>query len=130
MLNINTSKNQSTEANGALYIPTYGTITKLLPDVTQYYKNITSAIDANARTQRDVQVWTVQKEAQSYNRKTLEPGIGAWKDRVPDDLPMIHTTAAPLRWSTGRVHKLQAPRLDMRIQGSQNSPASGDANAK
>jgi len=38
-----------------------GTITKLSPDVTQYYKNITSSIDANARIQRDVQLWTIQK---------------------------------------------------------------------
>jgi len=31
------------------------TITKLSQDVTQYYKNITSPIGANARIQRDVQ---------------------------------------------------------------------------
>jgi len=29
-------------------------ITKLSPDVTQYYKNITSPISASARIQRDV----------------------------------------------------------------------------
>jgi len=32
------------------------TITKLSPDVTQYYKNITSPIGTNARIQRDEQV--------------------------------------------------------------------------
>jgi len=31
------------------------TITKLSQDVTQYYKNITSPIDANARIQSDIQ---------------------------------------------------------------------------
>jgi len=30
------------------------TITKLPQDVTQYYKNITSPIGANARIQRDI----------------------------------------------------------------------------
>ena len=49
MLSISTGKNQSTEARGALYIPTYSTITKSSQDVTQYYMNITSPISANAR---------------------------------------------------------------------------------
>jgi len=41
---------------GVLYILTYKYNYKLLPDVTQYYKNITSSIGANARIQRDIQV--------------------------------------------------------------------------
>ena len=49
-------------------------------------------------------------------------------DRALDGLLGIYTTAAPLRLATGRIHKLQY--LDMRIQGSQNSLASGDTNAK
>ena len=61
------------------------------------------------RLQRDVQIWTVQKEAQSHNMKTLEPSKGAWKDGALDGLPMIHATAAHLRSATGRIHKLQAP---------------------
>ena len=35
-------------------------------------------------------------EAQSHNRKTLEPNRGAWKDEVLDGLLEIHATAAPL----------------------------------
>ena len=54
------------------------TIIKLSQDVTQYYKNITSLTGANVRIQRDIQLRTVQKEAQSHNRKkTLELSRGA-----------------------------------------------------
>ena len=86
------------------------TITKLSPEVIQYYMNITSLICAIARLQRDVQVWIVQKEAQSPNRKTLEPNKGAWKDGASDGLLEIHVTAAPLWSATGRIHMLQAPK--------------------
>jgi len=55
-LGINTSKNQSTETRGALYIPTYEYNYKAITGCVKYYKNITSSIGANARIQRDVQV--------------------------------------------------------------------------
>ena len=35
-------------------------------------------------------------EAQSYNRKTLEPNKGAWKDKALNGLQEIHATAASL----------------------------------
>ena len=35
-------------------------------------------------------------EAQSQDRKTLEPNKGAWKDGALDGLLEIHATAAPL----------------------------------
>ena len=54
-LSISTGKNQSTEASGALYIPTYEYNTKLSLEMIQYYMNITSLICAIARLQRDVQ---------------------------------------------------------------------------
>jgi len=54
-LSINIRKNQSTEERGALYTPTYETITKLSQDVIQYYNNITSPI-GYARIQRDIQI--------------------------------------------------------------------------
>ena len=53
-LSINTDKNQSTELYGALYIPTYEYYYKVLPGVTQYYKNITSPISTIARIQGDI----------------------------------------------------------------------------
>ena len=65
---------------------------------------------AIARIQRMVWVWTVQKVAQSHNRKTQEPNKGAWKDGALDGLLEIHATAAPLWSATGRIHKLQAPK--------------------
>jgi len=43
-------------------------------------------------------------------RKTRETHRGAWKDRTSDGLLEIHTTAAPLRSATGRIHMLQALR--------------------
>jgi len=65
---------------------------------------------AQMREYKNVQVWTVQMEAQSHNRKTLEPNKGAWKDGALDDLLEIHATAALLWSSTGRIHTLQAPK--------------------
>ena len=56
MLSISTGKNQSTETNGALYIPTYEYNYKVITRGDKYYKNITSLIGANARIQRDVHV--------------------------------------------------------------------------
>ena len=53
------------------------TITKLSQDVTQYYKNIISPIGANARVQRDIQLWTVQKALTSYKRKVERQARGA-----------------------------------------------------
>ena len=49
-------------------------------------------------------------EAQSHNKKTLEPNRGAWKDGALDGLPEIYATAALLRSATGRIHTLQALR--------------------
>ena len=91
-LSISTSKNQSTEARGALYIPSY-----------EYnYKVITSCdtilhhqYGANARIQR------MYKYEQYKWRSRVTPGklgrhAGARKDRVADGLLEIHATAAPL----------------------------------
>jgi len=97
--------------------------------VTHYYKNITSSIGANARIQRDIQLWTVQKALTSHKRKTREPS-GTWKDKASDGLPIIH---ASLRISYQQPGESTSSKLrdpDMRIQGSQNSPTSGVANAK
>ena len=41
-LSISTDKNQSMKVRGASYIPTYEYNYKVITDVTQYYKNITS----------------------------------------------------------------------------------------
>ena len=51
---------------------------------------------AQMREYKNVQEWTVQMEAQSHNRKTLEPNKGARKDGALDDLLEIHATTAPL----------------------------------
>ena len=53
-LSISTVKNQNMKVRGALYISTYEYNYKVSQEVTQYYKNITSPIGANARIQRDV----------------------------------------------------------------------------
>jgi len=42
------------KVHNVLYIPIYEYNYKVTPDVTQYYKNITSPIGANVRIQRDV----------------------------------------------------------------------------
>ena len=54
MLSISTGKNQSSKIYGALYILTYEYNYKLTPEVTQYYKNITSPISVSLRIQSDI----------------------------------------------------------------------------
>jgi len=98
------------------------TIIKLSQNVTQYYKNNTSPIGANARIQSDIQLSTVRKALTSKNRKTRKLSRGPrWKR-----LWMV------CRWSILllRIYDQQLREsisfklrdLDMRIQGSQNSP--------
>ena len=85
------------------------TITKLSQNVTQYYKNITSPIDANARIQI-VYNYELYKRRSRVTKENLESREGSWKDRVSDGLPMIHALAAHLWSATGIIYKLQAPR--------------------
>jgi len=106
------------------------TIIRLSQDVTQYYKNTISRIGANARIQRGIQLWTVQKALTSHKRKTREPNMGL--ERMGPQ--------TVYRWSTlplcisdqqqGESSSFKLRDLEMRIQGSQNSPTSGVANAK
>jgi len=44
----------------------------------------------------------------SSQKEDSRDAQGAWKDRALDGLLEIHTTAAPLRSATERIHKLQA----------------------
>ena len=98
------------------------TITKLSQDVTQYYKNITSPIDANARIQSDIQSWTVQKALTSHEMETWELSRGPgriWPQTVCQWLTLLlRISNQQLRESTSS--KLQ--NLDMRIQWSQKLP--------
>ena len=66
-------------------------------------------------------------EAQSHNRKTLEPSKGAWKDGALDGLLEIHAISDQ---QLGEFTRSKLQDLDMRIQRSQNFPASGDAKAR
>ena len=52
------------------------TITKLSPDVTQYYNNITSLIGANARIQRDYKNEQYKRLPRVNRRKTREAHRG------------------------------------------------------
>ena len=95
------------------------TITKLSQDVTQYYKNITSPIDANARIQSDIQSWTVQKALTSHEMETWELSRGAgriWPQTVCRWLTLLQRISnQQLRESTSSNLR----NLDMRIQWSQ-----------
>jgi len=68
MLSVNIDKNQSTKVCGALYIPTYENKFKIITDMIQYYKNITSMIGANVRIQRIYKY----KKYRKYSRVTKE----------------------------------------------------------
>ena len=86
------------------------TITKLSPEVIQYYMNITSQVCAIARYNEVYKNEQYKRRSRVYKRKTRETHMGAWKDMASDGLLEIHTTAAPLWSATGRIHKLQALR--------------------
>ena len=91
----------------------HSNIRVLLQGYHQIWHNITIILHhqygANAKIRRKVQVWTVQKEAQSHNRKTLEPSRVPRRMGVPDGLLEFHATAAPLWSATERIRKHQAP---------------------
>ena len=127
-LSISTYKNQSTEARGALYIPTYEYNYKVITRGVKYYKNITSLIGANARIHRDVHVWTVQKGAHKIaGDAASQPG----EARMGLELQLVcllrRSKLGPKQEESPSV---QAPRPGHENPESQYSPASGDANAK
>ena len=72
------------------------TITKLSPEVTQYYKNITSPIDANARITNRYTSMNSIKGAHELHKENSRDEQGVWKDKVLDGLPMIHAIATHL----------------------------------
>ena len=82
------------------------TITKLSPDVTQYYKNITF-IDRRKCENTKSSSMNSTNNAHEFTERKLR---GAWKDRASDGLLEIHATAALLRSATRRIQTLQAPK--------------------
>jgi len=89
--------------------------------MTQYYNKITSPIDANARIQRAVQLWTVQR-CSRIKKGNSRPEQGAWKDRASDDLSMIYTTAAHLWSVTRKIHKFQTLEFGQADLGESELP--------
>ena len=47
------------------------------------------------------------KDAYELQKENLGNEHGAWKDRAPDGLPMIHISSGHLWLATGRIYKLQ-----------------------
>jgi len=130
-LSISTRKNQSTEARGELYIPTYEynykVITRCDSILYEYYitdrrkcENTKLCISMNDT-----------KCAHEFTEEKLKRHAGE---------PARIALQIVCRWSTLQLHhsdqqlgestRSKLWDLDMRIQGSENSPASGDANAK
>ena len=70
------------------------------------------------------------KGAHELQNENSRDAQGTWKDMPQDGLPMIHASAAHLNQIPGEFISSKLRDLDMRIQGSQNSPTSGVANAK
>ena len=66
----------------------------------------------------------------SLEKENSRDAQGGWKDRASDGLLEIQATAALLSQQLGEYTRSKLQDLDMRIQGSQNSLASGDTNAK
>ena len=130
-LSISTGKNQSTKASGALYIPTYEYNYKVITwsdTILQEYYITDRRKYENTRRCTSM---NSTKEVQSHNRKNsrAEQGelgrMGLWTVCRRSKL-LLHLSDQQPRESPSS--KLQD--LDMRIQRSQNSPASGDANTR
>ena len=66
----------------------------------------------------------------SLQKENSRDAQGAWKDSASDDLLEIHATVHFSGQQLGESTRSKHQDLNMRIQGSQNSLASGDANAK
>ena len=94
-LSISTGKNQSTEASGALYIPTYEynykVITKGDPILQEYY--ITDMRNCEI-TKRCTSMNSTQALT-SLQKENSRGTQGAWKDSASDGLLEIHASAAP-----------------------------------
>ena len=73
--------------------------------MTQYYKNITSPIGANAKIQRDNELY---KRRSRVTKGKLESWAAGLERYASDGLPMIHASVAHLWSATRRIHKLQA----------------------
>ena len=52
------------------------------------------------------------KGAHELQKENLRDEQGGWRDRISDDLPMLHATAALLWSTTGRIYKLQTLRSE------------------
>ena len=129
-LSISTCKNQSTEVCGALYIPTYEYNYKVIIWSDTILKEYYITNRRNARIQGDIQIWTVQKIFMSYKKKIRETSrrprriglktVSRWSTlplRIPDQQPKECISSK--LWD-----------LNIQVQGSQNSLASGVMNAK
>jgi len=90
MLSISTCKNKSTEASGALYIPTYEynykVITRCDTILQEYY--ITDRRKCE-NTKRCTSMNST-KDAHEFTEGKLERRTRAWKDRALDGLLGIH----------------------------------------
>ena len=59
----------------------------------------------------------------SLQKENSRDAQGAWKDRTPDGLLVIHASAAPLWSATGRIHKLQSLRPEHEDPGESELPS-------
>ena len=95
-LNISTSKNQSTNVHGALYIPTneynYKFIIGCDTILQEYY--ITDM--AQMRKHKEIYNNERYKRRSRVIKEKLESQAGASKERTLDGLPMIHASAVHL----------------------------------
>ena len=110
-VSISTCKNQRTKARGALYISTYEYNYKVITGCDRILQEYYITDMCNAGFQRDIQVWTIQKELMSYRRKNSRDEQGAWKYRASDGMSLIHAFTTYLWSATGRIHKLQSSEI-------------------
>ena len=96
MLSISTGKKQSTEVHSALYIPTYKYNYKVIRGcdtlLQEYYITDTRKWE---NTKRYTSMYST-KGPHELQKENTRADHGAWKDRVSDGQPMIHTSAVHL----------------------------------
>jgi len=118
------------KVRGVLYIPTYEYNYKVIIGCDTILQDYYITDRHKCENTKKFTYMNSKKTLPSYKRKTREMSKRAWKDRALDGLPMVHASAT-LLWSvTGRILSSKLWNLNMKIQGSQNSPASGVTNSK
>ena len=130
MLSISTCKNQSSEIYSALYIPiyeyNYKVITRCDKILQEYYITDRHKCENTKRYTSKNRI----KGAHKLQRENSRDEQGAWRIGPQTDCRWSTLSLRIFDQQLGEFTSSKLWDLDLRIQGSQNNPTSGVANAE